>query len=79
MYEQETELPNRNGTTAWAMAQIGQDLYVNSLQVPNMGPQAVRNLRHTPPSLGAANIEEVGRGTRNGYEASKGSKGISGL
>ena len=26
-----------------------------------------------------AELEEEGRGTRNGYEASKGSKGISGL
>ena len=29
--------------------------------------------------IGATTSKEEGRGTRNGYEASKGSKGISGL
>ena len=44
-----------NGAAAWAMTRIGDYLCVKSLQVPNMCPQLVGNLIHTPPSLGAAN------------------------
>ena len=44
-----------NDATAWAMTQIVHYMCVKSLQAPNVCPQAVRNLKHTPPSLGAAN------------------------
>ena len=38
-----------NDATAWAMTQIGHYMCVKSLQAPNVCPQAVRNLKHTPP------------------------------
>ena len=59
--------------------------------VPNPGEQSI--WRQCPPSarkqstkklpnrpgFAHVHVKEEGRGTRNGYEASKGSKGISGL